>query len=68
MSWPNVHNVLVAAYCRIVARNGDGDDIGWMQQVPLGHTIVDGRIIPADCGAVKHVGAAAQFIVRWVVR
>jgi len=46
----------------------DGDDIGWMQQVPLGHTIVDGRIIPADCGAVKHVGAAAQFIVRWVVR
>jgi hypothetical protein len=22
ISWPNVHNVLVAAYCRAVARNG----------------------------------------------
>ncbi len=68
MSWPNVHNVLVAAYLSHRGPQWDGDDIGWMQQVPLGHTIVDGRIIPADCGAVKHVGAAAQFIVRWVVR
>jgi hypothetical protein len=65
ISWPNVRNSWLLAIVVSWPAIGDGDDmLGGCSKCRL----ADGRIVPADCGAVKHVGVAAQFIVRWVVR